>query len=93
MKIITDGAFGRKVVGKITPTAAIGQKIKNGIEDFTHVGFTWSSAVVNGDERFNDSPLGIGQVGCIGLAYACGNVVHESDSVKVKGEKGSKTGR
>jgi len=31
VKIISNGAFGRKVVGKITPATAIDQQIKNGI--------------------------------------------------------------
>jgi len=38
----------------------IDQQIKNGIEDFTHVGGARSSAGVNGNEWFNDSPLGEG---------------------------------
>jgi len=88
VKIITDGSFGRKVVGKITPAAAVGQKIKDGIEDFSQVGGTRSTTAVNREERFNDSPLGIGQVG--GISLAGGIAVHESVSVKGKGVKGQR---
>jgi len=65
-------------VGKIAPAATISEEIKDGIENFTHVGGTWASTGVNGQKCFNDSLLGIGQVGCIGLPCLCGTVVHES---------------
>ena len=45
------------------------------------------SAGVNGNEWFNDSPLGFGQVECIGLANLCGTCGHESVSERGKGKE------
>ena len=51
---------------QIASSAAVGQEVKDGIEDFTHVGGTWSSATVGGNKGADDVPLDIGQVGCVG---------------------------
>jgi hypothetical protein len=62
MKIITHCAFGREGMGKVTPATAIGQQIKNAIQNFLHVGRSWSSATMSGNEGLNNLPLGIGQI-------------------------------
>ena len=63
--------------------------IKNGIEDFTQVGGARSSAGVNGNEWFNDSPLGFGQVGTLRI---CAGLVAMKVSTRGEKIKKSKTG-
>ena len=48
------------------PSTAVGQEVKDGVQDFTHVGPAWSSAVVGRNKGVDDFPLGIGQVGGVG---------------------------
>ena len=61
-------AFGRKVVGQVSPTATVGQEVKDGVQDFSHVGGAWSSAGMSGNKGTGDFPLGIGQVGSVGFS-------------------------
>ena len=53
------------LLGQVPPTTSVRPKIKDGIENFSHVGHARSSAGVAGNHRLNDFPLGMGQVGSV----------------------------
>jgi len=63
------------------------------MENFTQVGGARSSAGVNGNEWFNDSSVGFGQVGCIGRLRICAGLVAMKVSTRGEKVKKSKTGK
>ncbi len=63
MKIVPDRSFRRKVVGQVSPAATIGQQIKYGVYDFSHIGISRSADVPSGNEGSQKGPLFVGKVG------------------------------
>ena len=61
-------------MGQIPPLAAGAEPVKNGVDDFSQRNFLVSSLVhFARQERMDESPLGIRNVGRIGFARLCGH--------------------
>jgi hypothetical protein len=74
VKIVSDGAFGRKIVWEQSPLTAGAVLIKNGFEDFSQIGGFGSSSGGQNDEVSNEFPLFVAQIGSVGSA---GNRCHK----------------
>ena len=62
VEVAPDGALGREIPGQIPPMAAHAEDGEDGIDDVTRVGLARSPAGVNGDMRWEQSPLRVGDV-------------------------------
>ena len=67
LEVAPDGAFGRKILGQVSPGATGSQDVENGIHDITHVRCARSSASGSrGQKWFDQRPLGIRHVAGVG---------------------------
>ena len=69
-EVVIDGALGQEVVREHVPLAARAGLIAEGVEDLAHVDLARPPARLGGrDERLEDLPLSVGQIGRIGLTH------------------------
>ena len=67
VEVAPDGALGREVLGQVTPLAAGAEDVEDGIDDVAQVGLAGPSAGIDGHVRFDQAPLGVGEVAGVGL--------------------------
>ena len=67
VEVTPDGAFGREVLGQVTPLTAGAEKVENGVDDLSQVGLAGPSAGMDGEMGFDQNPLCIADVAGIGL--------------------------
>ena len=68
-EVVVDGALGRQVVREHVPLAAGTVEVEDGVDHFPHLDLPRPSHPVDRDQRLDDGPLGVGQVGGIGLTH------------------------
>src|SRR5512135_3555183 len=67
---VVDGALGQQVVRQQLPLAAGAGLVQQGIEDLPYVDLAGPTAGQGGgDQGLDDLPLGVGQVGLVGLTH------------------------
>ena len=70
-EVVVDGALGREVVRQHVPLAARTVDVEDGVEDLSHVHLPRPSGEIDGDERLDQGPLVVTEVGRVGLAHWC----------------------
>src|SRR5215467_2123218 len=68
-EVVVNGLPGWEVMGQSTPTTPLPRDVEDGVDDFPHIRFS-GSATREGwrNPRFQDSPLGIRQIGRVSFA-------------------------
>ena len=61
--------LAREVVREHVPLAAGAGQVEDGVEDLPHVDLAGPPDVEDGDQRLDDGPLLVGQVGGVGLTH------------------------
>src|SRR5262249_27223211 len=67
VEVTPDGAFGRQVLGQVTPLAACAQDVEDGIDYVAQVGLARVTVRVDRQVRFDQGPLGVGYVAGVRL--------------------------
>src|SRR3954465_9243112 len=97
IEVAPHGAFGREILGEITPLAAGPHEIQNGVHDVAHGGLARATSRIDRDDGLDERPLAIGQVTRILLAshilfYAAAQREHPfSDRLLHRGDQAMPT--
>ena len=67
VEVVGDGCIGREVFGQVSPRAACGEDVEDGVEDVAWVVFGLGSVDALGQEWLDELPLLVGETELVGV--------------------------